>query len=125
MHFLSIFSAFAAVVCGSIGLARICSSGLFGLLLLPFRILHLVVRRSGSGMHIDTPVGASIREDGFILQVVFLHVGILRRVMLALGQVIQDLLLHELLAEDARQLLNVALEDFKLVTSARRLLATC
>ena len=83
-----------------------------------------MVRRRGTGMHIDTPVGASIREDGFILQVVFLHVGILRRVMLALGQMIQDLLLHELLAEDAGQLLNVALEDLKLVASARSLLAT-
>ena len=55
---------------------------------------------------------------------VHLRIGILRRVMLALRQVIQDLLLHELLAEDARQLLNVALEDLKLVASARSLLAT-
>ena len=117
-------TAATATMLGPIRVGRSGSSDLFRLLLLSFSIPHLMVH--SSSVHLSASIGSSIGEDGLAGQVLFLVFCLrclLRRLMLTIGQVVQDLFLHELLAEDAGQLLDVALEDLELVSTARGLLA--
>ena len=116
-------TAAAATMLGPIRVGRSGSSDQFRLLLLSFSIPHLMVH--SSSVHLSASIGSSIGEDGLAGQVLFVFClrCLLRRLMLTIGQVVQDLFLHELLAEDAGQLLDVALEDLELVSTARGLLA--